>query len=248
MRLSPTVLRSIGAGLCTLAGGLFGAVIADKRLEAKYVEIAETEIDQAREYYRNTFQPEDPEALASRLYGIEIQEVLAQELTDSDRVEIQARISAYFKEKDAVEVLAEEKIHEALEEAEDRVKTIFDRAVDAGENVGKPVRSEREVKEPYVISSGEYFENQPDYHQVDVVYYEGDEVLTDAQDKPLSDDLVGTANLELFGTRSKDPNIVYIRNEAMKTDFCVTRDGRSYEDHVAGFQHSTGLRRMRGDD
>lgn len=104
---------------------------------------------------------------------------------------------------------------------------------------------------PYVISQQEYFENEHDYQQQTLTYFEGDAVLLDAQEKPIDevDMVVGESNLERFGQGSTDRNIVHIRNTKIPMDFEVIRSEGKYTEEVLGFKHSDepNVRRMRRD-
>lgn len=98
--------------------------------------------------------------------------------------------------------------------------------------------AQRDPNKPYVISSDEFFENEPDYIQTQLTYFEDDGVLADTSDKPCDEYIVGEENLQKFGHGSRDPNIVYIRNEAMDMDFEVSRAEGRYAEQVHGIlQH-----------
>lgn len=113
-------------------------------------------------------------------------------------------------------------------------------------------KREREPDMPYVISQEEFFENEPDNEQTQLVYYEEDGVLADTSDKPVDEAIVGPDNLERFGHGSNDPNIVYVRNEKMELDFEILRAEGKYADQVMGFStlkhEDTHVRRFRNHD
>lgn len=89
---------------------------------------------------------------------------------------------------------------------------------------------------PYIISLDEYMEGRPGYSQVSLTYFVKDDTLIDETDQPLDgvDALVGETNLDQFGYRSKDPNVVYVRNESQGTDFEILRNEESYKKIVLG--------------
>lgn len=98
--------------------------------------------------------------------------------------------------------------------------------------------TQRDPNKPYIISAEEFFENAPDYIQTQLNWFEEDGVLADTSDKPADEFIVGEDNLEKFGHGSKDPNIVYIRNDAMDMDFEVSRSEGRYAEQVHGImQH-----------
>jgi hypothetical protein len=109
----------------------------------------------------------------------------------------------------------------------------------------------RSPNEPYVITHEEFMTNENDWEQHSVVYFNGDDTLVDEQDMPIPDIevMIGSENLERFGDGSKDPRIVYIRNEAKEMDFEVRLDDNSFGEQTAGFiKHSAPRRRFRSDD
>jgi hypothetical protein len=105
----------------------------------------------------------------------------------------------------------------------------------------------REGQRRYVISFEEMKENPKDYDQRTITYYEKDDVLVDERDTPIDDidGLIGLENLEQFGNGSKDPNIVYIRNDFLAMDLEVIREFESYEETVLGSIKHSNQRRPR---
>lgn len=86
---------------------------------------------------------------------------------------------------------------------------------------------------PHVISPDEYGERE-DYTQISLIYYAGDEVLTDEEDEPVSDldDIVGADFADHFGEYEDDS--VFIRNDRMKCDYEILKDHRSFADVYEG--------------
>lgn len=87
---------------------------------------------------------------------------------------------------------------------------------------------------PYLISFEEYFEENPGYDKIDLSYYaEDDSVADDRED--LVDDIgskVSYKALKFFGWRSYDKNVVYVRNDRMGADYCITWNPGSYSKEV----------------
>lgn len=81
---------------------------------------------------------------------------------------------------------------------------------------------------PYVISPDE-FGNEFDYEEVSLTYY-ADGVLTDDQDNIIEDvdGLVGLDYLNHFGEYEDDS--VFVRNDALQTDYEILADLRNYSD------------------
>lgn len=87
--------------------------------------------------------------------------------------------------------------------------------------------SETVSKLPYTISPYEYGEID-EYHQIELTYYEGDDVLEDDEGNIVTDreELVGPSALYTFGEYEEDA--VFVRNEHLCTDFQILKDYRSY--------------------
>jgi hypothetical protein len=104
---------------------------------------------------------------------------------------------------------------------------------------------------PYVISYEEFMENAYEHSQTTLTYYEGDDVLCEADGSVVFDieKIIGD-NLGRFGHGSKEQNIVYIRNEVAEADYEVVKNTGNYADIVHGLRHSAHPnRRFRvGDD
>ena len=95
---------------------------------------------------------------------------------------------------------------------------------------------EMAVDKPYVISPEE-FDDYEDYNKVVLTYY-ADQVLADDYGNIVSDveNAVGHASLKTFGQYEEDT--VFVRNDARRTDYEITRDLRNYsdvEDPYAGY-------------
>lgn len=82
--------------------------------------------------------------------------------------------------------------------------------------------------EPYVISPVEL--GDCDYDVIDLIYYEGDNTLTDEEDEIINDvgELIGWESLEHFGEYEDDS--VCVRNDIRKVDYEVLLDVRKYSE------------------
>lgn len=89
---------------------------------------------------------------------------------------------------------------------------------------------------PYVISAEEFAENDGNYAEATLTYYEGDTVLADEQERDVPDinETVGTENLSCFGILSNDPNVVYVRNDKLNLLFEIVWSGGKYRELVLG--------------
>lgn len=89
----------------------------------------------------------------------------------------------------------------------------------------------RDAGAPYIIHQDEFAQSEHGYEQVMYMYYDGDGVLTDDDNKPLVDgkSIVGADNLK-WGHGADDPDVVHIRNDRLNLEMQIVRDPRSYED------------------
>jgi hypothetical protein len=87
---------------------------------------------------------------------------------------------------------------------------------------------------PYVIHRDEFFGDEMGWDsQSTLTWYEGDQVLVDERDMPLSNPPSFIGN-PTFGHGSGDPNVVYVRNEKFQAEYEVLRDPGSYEMDILG--------------
>lgn len=100
---------------------------------------------------------------------------------------------------------------------------------------------------PYVISVEEFMDDDPDYSKTTLMYYEGDDILTDEKDRVIRsiDRIIGDDAIAQFGQRSGDNNLVYVRNERMEADYEVCREERSYQEVVLNIKTPKIKRGMR---
>lgn len=86
---------------------------------------------------------------------------------------------------------------------------------------------------PYVIHRDEYIQDEMSFDQTTVTYYVGDDIMCDQKDVPMYGYSSFTGPLK-FGHGSGDPDIVYIRNEKLQTEWEVLLHTGSYEIEVLG--------------
>lgn len=105
---------------------------------------------------------------------------------------------------------------------------------------------------PYIISKDVFLSGDKEYDQLTYTYYMDDGVLADESDKVVEDEekTIGEGNLQRFGYKSGDNNVVYVRNDRLELDFEILRSRGNYASEVLGFQHSErrpGVMKFRGD-
>lgn len=110
---------------------------------------------------------------------------------------------------------------------------VFRVSMDWDQEAEEAQRTEDSV---YILSKDEYFEHQREddgYLQEQMVYFKGDDVLTDSSDIPQYDHgrMVGELR---FGHGSGEDNIVYVRNPMLKMEYEISLDNGSYEHEILG--------------
>lgn len=225
-----------GVGLVALGVGFYiGYRVATKKATLRYEVLLEAELAKAREVYAKKYKADEfstPDQAMATLHGAE------------------AAIQTYQASKD-VPADAELIPSDPRPPVETVVGNVFadaewNQTQEESKRVANP-------DEPYIISQEEYMEGLPDHQQITLAFYEGDEILCDAQDKPIDavDRIVGESNLLRFGHGSGDSRVVYVRNDREGADFEIIKSQGSYEQEVLGLKHSSDRRpprRMRATD
>lgn len=231
--LSKRQVQLSGVALISATGGaLSGYFFAKNRLKLHYEEIANAEILEAKEFYRQVYKGEGyetPEDALTTLHGEEAAKALReyQGITDVE-VEAPAKTEAELKEEEPEElesirsnVFSKKGPHQDLtwdQEAEQKIR-------------------DADPDKPYIITYDEFFENDKGYDQVNLTYYENDDTLVDEQDVPVEDvdATVGEGNLFEFGRGSRDKNILYIQNDPREVNFEIVRSFGGFAQEVLGF-------------
>jgi hypothetical protein len=94
----------------------------------------------------------------------------------------------------------------------------------------------RTEDKPYVIHRDEFYEEQRDYCQTTLTYYEGDNIMVDEEDVPVYnfEDVVG---LLKFGHGTDDPNVFHVRNDHLNAEYEVLYDPGHYSVEILGLEH-----------
>jgi hypothetical protein len=91
---------------------------------------------------------------------------------------------------------------------------------------------------PHEISVDDFGELIPQGWQcISITYYAADKVLVDDKEQPIRD-AIGTVGLlapELFGLKSGNPHIRFVRNRRLEVDFEIALNAGSYAETVLGY-------------
>jgi hypothetical protein len=251
------LMLSIGGAVAGAALGVVAYKWQKKRLEKEFEERLDRELEEMRQFYIRRYKDgkfATPRTAAEKL--IEEAADAANQYAGEDPPTEEAR-------KD-VPVEKNQRRYDKVEtntQARADIQTgpvTIEQTVDNGVLVdGKPLVAEdwdaeaeearRNPEAPYVISFEEFNENTYEHPQSTITYYMGDDVLADETDQMIDDveSVVGTDNLARFGHGSRDPNVVYIRNERLEADYEVTRSTGRFSEEVMGLRHSDSTPRLR---
>ena len=91
------------------------------------------------------------------------------------------------------------------------------------------------IRTPFIITIEEFTDDCVDYEKLSLYYYDEDDTLIDDRDDIIPNiyELIGDA-LTRFGEGSNDPDIVYVRNEAMACDYEIGRYYKRYQEEFLG--------------
>lgn len=256
--ITPREIAVQGVILGAVVGGVVGYFAyraGEKAMSARYEEIIEQEIAEAKAFYSrlNKEGMETPEKAVAALYSDPEEDVEATKRVK----EAAAAIEKYQgnASEEGLTVVAEV-------DEDDEVTIIMQDHPEADE--GWDYEEELEIRlelagEPYIIHLDEFMENEHEHNQECLTYYAGDNTLADERDEaiPHADPIVGEGNLQRFGHGSGDPRVVLIRNERLSMDYEVSLADGKYAHEVMGLEHSDGgaraaqrrkeLRKFRGD-
>lgn len=243
------ILVGAAAGI---AGGVVAYFVTKRVVEARNEKILEQEIKNARQYYAKDWVDEEGEVEGDRVFRdtkpSNPAEVIEQSYAGRAYRDYRGEGVNEDDSPDENVVQAPEEVEEEVEEfQEEQAVNVF---VESRADENFDIEAEMENRtpdKPYVISEEEFGLNEEGFSQVSITYYEGDGTLADERDQeiPFPDPIVGEDNLIRFGDGSGDPNVVYIRNERLSTDFEVLRSEGKYAHEVLGLQHSDGGSRAR---
>lgn len=273
LMVKKSVAIGIASALSAGIGAAGGFLFAKKKYELKYEQIAKQEIEDSKEFYKRLNKVGDdgetltPEEVMEQRHGraaIDALRVYQGTPLPDEIVIVDPEESAAYLEQvegrviDHAEIQSMSLTADGLGKVEIVKRNIFTDAQNDQNYVDDNFDYEIELASrsedaPYVISHDEFFQNELDYEQVSLTYYEGDGVLLDDKDMPIpdTDDIVGDDNLVRFGHGSKDNNIVYVRNDHRSMDFEIARSTGEYAVDVLGFDENTnksGVRKFRGHD
>lgn len=228
------LILGVTAGVSAAVTGAIVWKVVQKRAELKYERIIEQEIAETKAFYQQINKPWPA--------------VTPEEEAEADQViteAAQAMRNYQGEEPDVRKQVPEVVTSNIFVEGKPMVADAFDYDAEM---------ANRSIDVPYVISQEEFLQGEKEYVQSSLRWYDGDDILVDDKNVPIDEvDMTVGDCVHKFGHGSKDPRIVYVRNERMEVDFEVVKDDNSYAS-VIGFKHSARhaeprrTRRMRDDE
>lgn len=211
-----------------ITGAAIGSVITWYLVKDHYQKVTENEIAEAREYYaklHKTGKYESLEKLAA-VYA----ETQTKYQEGLDRLGYSSPALTIDDAPDGTPEERERWLNEAIY-SQDYVPDDDD--PDAEYNDIKD-----RLGDIYIISFEEFGDPDVDYQTISMTYYEGDDTLADERED-IEDDvsgLIGDDALTRFGDRSRDKNIVYVRNDNRSLDIEIARNPGKYSVDVLGLE------------
>ena len=137
----------------------------------------------------------------------------------------------YKKKYDSVSELAEKITKDYARADVDIQKIVEDNKYDTTDKYETSTEDKVISPSPYIIGEEE-FASTSFNEKASLTFYEGDEILTDDDDKIINniDELIGYSNIDYFNRY--DVDVIHVRNERLSIDYEVVRDTRSYSDYI----------------
>lgn len=223
------------------AGVGVGYFVARKRLEEHYFSILADETDEARQHYKDKYEALYYEKVARDKQLKEAADALAaySGVRDEPVSEILETETGDVVESDEKPEIVESLTAPVTREAAptknyNAISTKTKITFPTPEKTETPIPEKRSAVAPYEISQKEFIDNDRDFKQFTFTYFKGDDVLANQSDEnmpmALRLDTLGEKILESF--RGEGLDAIYVRNEANKWEFEITRSPGRYEDEV----------------
>lgn len=216
------------AGVSLAVGAAAGFLFAQRRLSAVYDVILAEEIEATKDFYSRLHKTEfpTPQAAAEHFGLTEI-----NVLEEKDEEELLKVVNNYRSGQSL-------KIDTEVDpEVKATLKNIFEGRETLSDDDWEEMKSQRVEEEPYILHADEFGQNDGNYNQVELTYFEGDGILSDERDEYVAEPekFIGDGAVLKFGFQSEDPNVVYVRNDLLEMDFCIRRSTGHYKEQVLGF-------------
>jgi hypothetical protein len=224
VRNNPLALA--GVAVVSLAVGATVSWYVTRRILRKRYDVQmEEEIEKTRRFYKELHKTDefsDPSVLAEQYRDEVTEEIVAE-----DEVILSGVAKEVAREERYVSYDKVQPVEERVEVEASIRKNIFDTPPVASMSDKYDLDEELEKKqrgEPYILEYDEFFENPDDLSTSSLTYFVDDDTMLDEQDVPIQhyERIVGENNLK-FGHGSKDPRVVYIRNDELQASYEIVK-------------------------
>ena len=222
------------------SGAAVGFLAATKKLEKKYADLAQEEINSVKaQYGRLTRRTKVVQKMSGADFDGDI-------LEEKDRI-VGVVANEYETMKTRYDLMYKESPSKVMQQVVDDVddypgeRDVFneeedDAEIDQEYNPDIMVLPGYDYEDPYVISIEQFEEECLDHDKLTITWYAEDNTLVDEQDEIIDDVeyTVGEANIDIRNARADHPHTVYVRNERISTDFEIDFNLNSYAEMVLG--------------
>lgn len=219
-------------------GAVFGwAITADraevkrKELEKSNEQLYEAYSKQARESIQLRYEMgEVQEALDNVMEMIEALPPIGDDENSPEEETVEINTGGEIEEVDTHQDPTDEEIAESRESLQNLINQYAPdtRDQDAFVDRGQVVVESTRYDPPFVIPQSEYAwsEEGNEYAKITLRYFSKQQILLDEDEEPIDDvdAYVGWRNLNRFGDGTDNPDVVYVRNRRLDTDFEVERE------------------------
>lgn len=251
---------ALGAVGGILVGAGIGYLVASRRLQRRFDLRLDAEVESVKEHYQQRalelteadrsslgWPPSNPDSKSSsvgRALADAVEADSEDPGDDNDLAEVQRRFLAEHGAKPVIVETQDGPVEvsglrlpieaagplEGIDDGEDYIEP-------ADVVVAEVTPKDRDTSKPYIMSYEEFADPPVGHQQITVTFYAADKVLTDDQDQPVPNHTLITGEFSAlsFGGVSKDPHVLYIRNEERDIDFEIILNAGSYADAILNY-------------
>lgn len=236
----PLTVPVLAAASGLANGILIGLALGRREALVELIEEVEAELDANPDQFVLEFNKEEADVAVVLPFDKEEASLLTDEqaeamgLTGSMREIVEQRLAM----PGGADRLLESLINDPITEEE--VTNVYPEYSNVfSDNYGvwdyETEHAQRTEEAPYVIHADEFAANEKKYHQQSLIWYEGDEIMTDEDNNPFMRHGEYLGELK-FGHGSRSEDVVFIRNDKMEGEYEVVRNYSSYAKEVLGVE------------
>lgn len=244
MKLNKDTLLFLGIG--ALAGTVTGSVVTyfvvQKRYTRLMVELEDNIYESFEDFKKLYPKGEKYEAIKEIIatvieQAVDVEEVDTELADDIEKPQKTRDYSSYHANK-----IEEEKAKMAeLLKQERYIQEVAKGPADSEDEEEEEEVMLEDLPPIHLITADEFLDATDyftSYDKISLTYYDGDGVLTDDREEPVNDinKIIGDDATSSFGLDPTEPDVVYVRNNRIKTDFEIVRVMDAYTEAVLGIE------------